>query len=268
MNTSNFNSSYKTVYPWLTDLTQKSNLKLEIISNQQIINEYNTMTYLLLNIINKQKTNESLSSNFDNNPFINGIHSDFGSQIHNQLGKINKIQQENLELKEKIIKQNSQNKEFQSQIQLLKTEIGIINDDKKREDCELEKENDKLVENLERLTKEIDIVQLNIDLKEEQIEKDGFKQKTGVLIGLIEEERRINQESEVLNCINLSKEVIPLEVEQIKSFGWLSKKNRMFEKENMNKGIFDTIKNDFNLSCSNDLNHMRVEGLSSGFKNK
>ena len=133
----------------------------------KILDEYQNWTYILLSVID--------SKNINNN------YNDIGTPIQQGLENIEKIKNENLEIKTLIIKKRENNDKTQRLLDIKhKTQNMIIkefNEKDKNKEINLKKEKDQLISNVQMLANELDDLNENNKQLYDKIQKDEKLQK-------------------------------------------------------------------------------------------
>jgi len=226
---------------WILKDNKVSELKQEIITNNNILKEYEKWTYLLLSIINNTKICEGKHHNYDFNS--NEVHYDFGSKVQNELLKISDIEEENFNLKRKLIEKSAISKEYTKLISQINSEIKIIKEDQNKQQETVEKEVESLTNNINNIIEELDSLYASNAQYEANIDND-----TRLILKLKKEMAELLNEKNDLQCIRKSKSPIPLESDQIK----LIERSKLMKKKKV-KSLFNLDKMNM-LSCFGDNN--------------
>ena len=142
-------------------------LKIRLISQNNLLKEYENWINILLSIVG------------DNPTFEDDIHYDLGTPIQKGLEKIEKLQEENMKIKEKLIDETKKNENYIEIIEQKKKNNEFLNKFNNENENIIKRDNNILKNNIQIFANEIDeliesnkncqyLINNNIKLKENE----------------------------------------------------------------------------------------------------
>jgi hypothetical protein len=119
-------------------------LKIRLMSQTNLMKEYENWINILLSIVG------------DNPTFDDDVHYDMGTPIQKGLEKIEKLQEENLKIKEKLINESKKNENYINIIEEKKKDIQFLNNYKNEIENNIKRDNKILKNNIQIFANEID----------------------------------------------------------------------------------------------------------------
>jgi hypothetical protein len=119
-------------------------LKIRLISQNNLLKEYENWINILLSIVG------------DNPTFEDDIHYDLGTPIQKGLEKIEKLQEENIKIKEKLIDETKKNENYIEIIEQKKKNNEFLNNFNNENENIIKRDNNILKNNIQILANEID----------------------------------------------------------------------------------------------------------------
>jgi len=119
-------------------------LKIRLISQNNLLKEYENWINILLSIVG------------DNPTFDDDIHYDLGTPIQKGLEKIEKLQEENIKIKEKLIDETKKNENYIEIIEQKKKNNEFLNNCNNENENNIKRDNNILKNNIQIFANEID----------------------------------------------------------------------------------------------------------------